>query len=199
MTSKEGEVAVSPARNFYRATNPQRVFDKLVECRKRWEEMAHLERSGQTEQFLHSLSAFLESLRTIANRLFGVVESQSGYPKMKALEAQLNSHPQIGFLIDRAILEAHGDGAVIWKRYNIAISETLQKYPSRFSPRFGDATRWVRFRSRFEPFTVQTQTVVGTDWQFAENSTNLLELCRIGLDEIEELVKKNISLAQPTH
>ncbi len=187
---------MSAARNFYRATNAQRVLDKLVECRKRWEEMAHLERSGQTEQFLHSLSAFLESFRTIANRLYGVVESQSGYPRMKALEAQLNSHSQIGFLIDRAILESHGDGAVIWKRYNIAISETMQKYPSRLSSRFGDATRWMRLRSRFEPMTVQTQTIVGADWQFAGNSANLLELCRIGLDEIEELVKKNTSFVQ---
>jgi hypothetical protein len=189
---------VNATRNFYRATNPQRVLDKLVECRKRWEEMAQLERCGHTEQFLHSLSAFLESFRTIANRLYGVVESQSGRSAMKALESQLNRHPQIGFLIDRAILEAHGNGAVIWKRYNISVSETMQKYPSRLRSRFGDATRWVRFRSRFEPAVVQTQAVVGADWQFAGNSANLLELCRIGLDEIEELVKKSISLAQPT-
>jgi hypothetical protein len=176
------EVMVSAPRNFYRATNPQRVFDKLLECRKRWDEMAQFERSGQTEQFLHSLSAFLECFRTTANRLYGVVETQSGYQTMKALESQLNSHPQIGYLIDRAISESHGDGPVIWKRYNIVISETMQKYPPRLSPRFGDATRWVRFRSRFEPTTVQTQTV-GTDWQFAGNSASLVELCRIALDE----------------
>jgi hypothetical protein len=189
---------VSGKRNFYRATDPRRVFEKLKECRKRWEELAELERSEQTEEFLHSLSAFLDCFRAIANRLYGVVENQSDYKTMKALESQLNSHPQIGYLIDRAILESHGDGAVIWRRYNISISETMQKFPSRLSSRFGDATRWVRFRSRFEPASVQTQTVVGTDWHFAGNSANLLELCRIGLDEMDELVKKNISLAQPT-
>jgi hypothetical protein len=189
---------VSGKRNFYRATDPRRVLDKLVEGRKRWEEMARLERSGQTEEFVHSLSAFLECFRTTANRLYGVVETQSGYQTMKAVESQLNSHPQIGYLIDRAISESHGDGPVIWKRFNISVSETMQKYPSRLSSRFGDATRWVRFRSRFEPATVQTQTVVGTDWQFAGNSASLVELCRVALDEIETLVKQNISVMQPT-
>jgi len=189
---------VSGKRNFYRATDPRRVLDKLAEGRKRWEEMARLERSGQTKEFVHSLSAFLECFRTTANRLYGVVETESGYQTMKAVESQLNSRPQIGYLIDRAISESHGDGPVIWKRFNISVSETMQKYPSRLSSRFGDATRWVRFRSRFEPATVQTQTVVGTDWQFAGNSASLVELCRVALDEIETLVKQNISVTQPT-
>jgi len=104
------------------------VLDKLAEGRKRWEEMARLERSGQTEEFVHSLSAFLECFRTTANRLYGVVETESGYQTMKAVESQLNSHPQIGYLIDRAISESHGDGPVIWKRFNISVSETMQKY-----------------------------------------------------------------------
>jgi hypothetical protein len=177
---------VSGKRNFYRATDPRRVFDKLAEGRKRWEEMARLERSGQTEEFVHSLSAFLECFRTTANRLYGVVETESGYQTMKAVESQLNSHAQIGYLIDRAISESHGDGPVIWKRFNISVSETMQKYPSRLSSRFG------------EPATVQTQTVVGTDWQFAGNSASLVELCRVALDEIETLVKQNISVTQPT-
>jgi hypothetical protein len=82
------------------------VLDKLAEGRKRWEEMARLERSGQTEEFVHSLSAFLECFRATANRLYGVVETESGYQTMKAVESQLNSHPQIGYLIDRAISES---------------------------------------------------------------------------------------------
>ena len=119
---------MSGKRNFYRATDPRRVLDKLAEGRKRWEEMARLERSGQTEEFVHSLSAFLECFRTTANRLYGVVETESGYQTMKAVESQLNSRPQIGYLIDRAISESHGDGPVIWKRFNISVSETMQKY-----------------------------------------------------------------------
>jgi len=175
------------------------VLDKLTEGRKRWEEIARLERSGQTEEFVHSLSAFLECFRTIANRLYGVVETQSGCQTMKALESQLNSHPQIGYLIDRAISESHGDGPVIWKRYNVAVSEDMQqKYPPRLQSRFGDPTRWSRRQSRFEPAIIRTQTVVGTDWRFAGNSTSLVELCRVALDEIETLVKQNISVTQPT-
>jgi hypothetical protein len=177
---------------------PRRVFDKLAEGRKRWEEMSGLERSGQTEEFIHALSAFLECFRTIANRLYGVVETQSGYQAMKALESQLNSHPQIGYVIDRAILESHGDGPVIWRRFNVAVSESLQKYPARLQSRFGEPTRWYRRQSRFEPPTVGTRAVVSTDWQFAGNSASLLEMCRIALDEIETLVKQNLTTPQPT-
>jgi hypothetical protein len=189
---------VSGNRNFYRATDPRRVFDKLTEGRKRWEELARLERSEQAEEFIHSLAGFLECFRAIANRLYGVVETQSGYQTMKALESKLNAHPQIGYLIDRAILESHGDGPLIWKRFNIAVSESMQKYSPRLQSRFGEPTRWYRRQSRFEPTAVRTQTVVSTDWQFAGNPASLVEMCRIGLDEIEALVKQNISVLQST-
>lgn len=186
------------SRKIYIATNPQRIFDKARECRYFLSEMSEHERAGDTDKFMFSLSAFLKSFRSIAYRFYGVTEKQSDREQMKALEKQLNDHPQIGFLIDRANLEVHGDGAVIWKRFNISVPDDMQqKYPPRFQSRFGDPTRWMpRFRFRFEPAAVQTQTVVGSDWLFAGNSHGLLELCRNGLDQIEELVKKSSSFVQ---
>jgi len=186
------------SRKIYTATNPQRILDKARECRYFLNEMSEHEKAGDTDKFMFSLSAFLKSFRSIAYRLYGVTENQSDRDQMKALEKRLNDHPHIGFLIDRANLEVHGDGAVIWKRFNISVSDDMQqKWPPRLRSRFGDATRWMpRFRSRFEPATVRTQTVAGSDWQFAGNAEGLLELCRNGLDEIEELVKKDISFVQ---
>jgi hypothetical protein len=186
------------SRKIYTATNPQRILDKARECRYFLSEMSEHERAGDTDKFIFSLSAFLKSFRSIAYRLYGITENQSDRDQMKALEKQLNDHPQIGFLIDRANLEVHGDGAVIWKRFNISVSDDMQqKYPPRLQSRFGGPTRWMpRFRSRFEPVTVPTQTVAGSDWQFAGNSGGLLDLCRNGLDEIEELVKKSSFFVQ---
>ncbi|HKV24659.1 MAG TPA: hypothetical protein VJN93_08725 [Candidatus Acidoferrum sp.] len=184
-------------RTSYAATNPQRVLDKVRECRYFLAEMSAHESAEETDRFWFSLSAFLKSFRSIAYRMYGVTETQTDRDQMKALERQLNAHPRIGFLIDSANLEVHGDGAVIWKRYNISIPESMQKHRPRLSPRFGDATRWKRLASPFEPVAVQTQMVVGTDWQFAGNSASLLELCHIALDEIKDLVIKSISLTQP--
>jgi hypothetical protein len=95
---------VSASRNFYTASDPQRVFDKVQECRRALAKMEQIDRAGSEEEFLDALGHFLESFRTISQRFYGVVEKQSGRPRMKALEAQLNSHPRIGFIIDRAVL-----------------------------------------------------------------------------------------------
>lgn len=186
---------MSALRNFYRATNPQRVLDKIRECRTFLAQIAEHERSGDRDKFLNSLSSFLAAFRTIASRLYGVVEKQLGRADMKALEARLNSHPRVGFLIDRAILEAHGDGAVIWRRFTVSVSDDIQtKWPSRWSSRFGNRDRWPsRFASRFHS-TVRIHSIVGADWQFAGHSSNLLELCRNGLDDIESFGKQNISV-----
>ncbi len=104
---------MSAVRNFYTASSPQRVFDKVQECRRALAKMEQIDRAGSEEEFLDALGHFLESFRSICQRFYGVVKKQSGRPLMKALEAQLNAHPRIGFIIDRAILETHGDGATI--------------------------------------------------------------------------------------
>jgi hypothetical protein len=188
------------ARTTYKATNPQRIFDEAKECRYFLNRMTDHEKARTTDEFMFCLGAFLKSFRSIAYRLYGVVEIQRGYGQMKALENQLKTHPRIGVLIDRANLEVHGDGAVIWKRYNVSISDDMQqKHQPRLRSRFGDPLRWMpRLQSRFQPATVRMQTVVATDWQFAGNPTSLIELCRNGLDEIEMFVNQSISFLQQT-
>jgi hypothetical protein len=38
--------------------------------------------------------------------------------------------------------------------------------------------------------------ITGKDWQFAERlSTSLLELCRGGLDDLENVVRQNVSVS----
>jgi hypothetical protein len=189
---------MSAARNFYTATDPQRVFDKVHECRRALAKMEQIDLTGSEQEFLDSLGHFLESFRTVSQRFYGVVEKQSGRRRMKALEAQLNSHPRIGFIIDRAILETHGDGATIWRRFNVSVFDNMQeRWPSRWSSRWGRSTeRWPsRFGSRFHP-TVQTHAITRKDWQFAERlSTSLLELCRGGLDDLENVVRQNLSVS----
>src|SRR6266851_376178 len=190
---------MSAARNFYTASDPQRVFDKVHECRRALAKMEQIDRTGSEQEFLDSLGHFLESFRTVSQRFYGVVEKQSGRPRMKALEAQLNSHPHIGFIIDRSIIEAHGDGATIWRRFNVSVFDNMQeRWPARWSSRWGRSTeRWPsRFGSRFHP-TVQTHAITRKDWQFAERlSTSLLELCRSGLDDLENVVRQNLTVSQ---
>lgn len=183
-------------RNFYTASNPQRVHDKVQECRRALAKMEQIDRAGTEQEFLDSLGHFLESFRTISQRFYGVVETQSGRPRMKALEAQLNSHPRIGFLIDKAVQETHGDGATIWRRFNVSVSEDMQgRWPARWESAWGVHTeRWPpRFQSRFEP-TVRTHAILGKDWQFAERHASLVELCRDGLDDLESFVRQNLSV-----
>jgi hypothetical protein len=187
---------MTAVRNFHTASNPNRVLDKVQECRRALATMEQIEGAGNEQEFLDSLAHFLESFRTVSQRLYGVVKHQSGELRMKALKAQLNDHPRIGFIIDRAILETHGDGAMIWRRFNVSVCDDMQeRWPARWESAWGVHTvRWPpRFRSRFHP-TVQTHSIVGKDWQFAERPANLLELCRNGLDDLEDLVRQNISV-----
>lgn len=189
---------MSAARKFYTASDPQRVLDKLQECRRALARMEQIDRTGSDQEFLDCLGHFLESFRTVSQRFYGVVKKQSGWARMKALEAELNSHPRIGFIIDRAILETHGDGATIWRRFNVSVFDCMQeRWPARWSGRRGrGAERWPsRFGSRFHP-TAQTTVLTGRDWQFAERlSTSLLELCRSGLDDLENIIKQNLSVS----
>jgi hypothetical protein len=184
-------------RNFHTASDPKRVLDKLQECRRALAKMEQIDRDGSEEDFLDALAHFLESFRTVSQRLYGVVKNQSGEPRMKALKAQLNAHPRVGFIIDRAILETNGDGATIWRRFNVSVSEDMQgRWPARWESAWGVHTeRWPsRFQSRFEP-TVRTHAIVGKDWEFAERSASLLEFCRNGLDDLEAFVRQNIAVA----
>ena len=172
------------ARKNYTANDPKQVVYKLNECRYFLDQMDAHDRAGEIEKFKYVLSAFLKSFRSIGYRLCGVT-------KNTALLNQLKAHPGIAFLYDKANLEVHGDGPTIWKRFNVEVADTLQE---RWSTRWHSRVlnRWMpRYQSRFNS-VVQTQVVVGTDWQFSDHSSNLLTLCRNGFVEMESAVKQNI-------
>ncbi len=172
------------ARKTYTANDPKQVVYKLNECRYFLDQMGTHDKAGETEKFKYALTAFLQSFRSIGYRLCGVT-------KNNALLSQLKAHPTIAFLYDKANLEVHGDGPTIWKRFNIQIADNMREHwPTRWRPRFVD--RWMaRYQSRFNS-TLQTQAVMGTDWQFSDHSSNLLTLCRNGFVEMESAVKQNI-------
>ena len=98
----------------YQATDPKRVWDKLRDCKQILREMATHQDEKDTDKLMRSLSAFLWEFRTTANRLTGVLKTQHGEVAGEKLWTQLKSHAEIGFLIDRANCETHGDGAVVW-------------------------------------------------------------------------------------
>jgi hypothetical protein len=175
------------------ARNPQGVVDKMSECRFFLVLMADYERGGETQKFLHCLSAFLSSFRSIAYRLYGVTEAQRGKAAKIALRDQLHAHPKIGFLIGRSNVEIHEDGVKVWQRYNVSVGDSIRtKWPPRWSRR---TERWPpRFEPRFRQ-TVQTQVTV-VDWQFEGYHSNLIELCHDALNEMEHFMRENISFGQ---
>src|SRR5437879_302323 len=119
----------------YSATKPERVIDKVKECHIFFDAMAEHEQMRDTTKFLYSLGGFLISFRSIGYRLYGVVEKQSGKQVKEALEIRLHDHRDIGFLIDRASMEVHGDGVIVWQWPVFAPIADAGRFGSRFSRR----------------------------------------------------------------
>ena len=61
----------------YVAENPERIFDKVRECRFFLTMMADFEKED-TEKFLFCTSGFLGAFRSVLYRLFGVTRTKSG-------------------------------------------------------------------------------------------------------------------------
>jgi hypothetical protein len=175
------------------ASIPERVFDKIAECRFFIARMADYERAQETEYFLYCLSAFLSAFRSTTYRLYGVTEKQKGKPAKASLWKALHAHPQIGFLISRSNVEIHEDGVRVWQRYNVSVGDSIS---DRWPPRWvRNAERWpLPFKPRFQE-SVQTNVTI-VDWQFEGHSSNLIELCHDAVNEMENLVKQNISTVQ---
>jgi hypothetical protein len=171
------------------ASIPERVFDKVRECRFFLARMADYERTGEVENFLFCLSAFLSAFRSIAYRLYGVTENQRGKAAKVTLRKELHAHPQVGFLISRSNVEVHEDGVKVWQRYNVSVGDsTSDRWPPRWDHR---TERWPpRFQARFQR-SVQTQVTV-VDWQFEGYHSNLTKLCHDALNEMETFIKQNI-------
>src|SRR5271169_5913787 len=102
-----------------RAKNPERVMDKVCECRFFLLQMADHEATLDSEKFLYCLSAFLNSFRTITFRLYGVLENKSGKASARTLLQELNNHADIGFVMSQRDIEVHEDGAEVIQRFTV--------------------------------------------------------------------------------
>lgn len=162
------------------ATNPERVWDKVRECRFFLIQMAEHEKAKETDKFLYCLSAFLSAFRTIAFRLYGVVQRRFDGAAKHALKNRLHSHAEISFLIERTNVELHEDGVLVFERFTVHGVDHFPRETGRFSG---------RFRARFGPrLGIVIHPAEG--WQFAENPMNLVELCRDGLEAMESATRE---------
>jgi len=131
-----------------KAKTPERVFDKIEECRFFIAQAAGYELAQETEKFLHCLSAFMSGFRTIHNRLCGVTENKYGVETKEDLLKKLESHADISFLIKCSNIEVHEDGVIVHPRYRIHASDALSdRWKSKFEP---TQSKWAsRFKLRF--------------------------------------------------
>jgi hypothetical protein len=169
---------------YQKAKNPDRIVDKIYECRYFLALMGDHEEKLDTEKFLYSLSAFLSAFRTAAFRLYGVTEHKLGKPASRVLQTQLRSHPEIGFLLNRTNTEVHEDGVVVHQLYT---KEVIAEASSRWGPRtVGEPSRWRSLnRSRYGEAVVARRAA---GWQFAGNPKNLIELCRDALEAMQGFI-----------
>jgi hypothetical protein len=176
------------------ATNPDRVFDKVRECRFFLEQMANYEKAQDIDKFLFCVSAFLSAFRTVAYRLFGVTQNRKGRPASLALQDQLHTHAEIGFLIQRAIVEIHSDGVMVYPRLTVHVTASIpDRWKSKWVP---DTNKWQsRFTSRYGD-VVGVRRAPG--WQFGGNPKNLIELCSDALNAMEECARQSLAPAAST-
>jgi hypothetical protein len=167
------------------ARTPERVFDKVRECRYYLVQIGEFERLLDTEKFLFSLSAFLSAFRTTAYRLYGVVEFHHGKAAKQSVKERLHSASAIEFLFSRGITETHGDGAVVFHRYAVSSGDSNGQIPTSRWAR--GANRWnSRYESRWPTPKVRVSPV---DWQFQGRAENLVALCHDALTELESIVR----------
>jgi hypothetical protein len=177
-------------RRRYTATNPDRVTEKVRECRFFALQMAEYEKAKDIEKFIYCLSAFLCAFRTIVGRLIGVVETVSGKESKKKLWSRLQSERDIWFLKDVTDLEVHGDGPTVWPKYTVHVLSSVRESHYRGRPRQRFASRFEgRFHPRVESQHVDVQI---ENWQFEGHPKNLIELCRDSLGELEAIVRKEL-------
>ncbi len=168
------------------ATDPSRVFEKVQEARFFLDRMAENETNPQI--FCYYLSAFLNSSRVTIFRLYGVTRTLWSEAAKHALKARVYAHPQIGSLRMKSNVETHENGVHIWKQHTISIvPNPPERWPSRFEPRY-EPERW---KSRWDESFETKLTFLG--WQFVGDSSNLVSLCREGLQALEDFAVQAIS------
>jgi hypothetical protein len=171
------------------AKNPDRVFDKVRECRFFLEQMTAYERTQEIDKFLYCVSGFLSAFRTVAYRMYGVIENKKGKQARRALQNRLHIHPEIGFLIQRSNVEVHEDGVLVYPRFIVQVTASI---PDRWKSKWAaDNSKWQsRFTSRFDD-VVGVRRAPG--WQFAGNPKNLVDLCCDALTAMEECAQQALA------
>jgi hypothetical protein len=169
----------------YRASNPKAVRDKLRECEFFLKLIAEYREKLDDGNFqrlpdelLFCLSAFLNSFRTTAYRLIGVVRHTHGPDAGRKLRDRLIAHADVGFLKDLSDLETHGDGAVVWARFKLQVPYTD---PERWQPRY---VRPARLQSRWR----RSAVVQVVDWRFDRRPDNIVDLCTRALTEMQKFI-----------
>ncbi len=171
------------------ATDPSRVFEKVQEARFFLDRMAENETNPQV--FCHYLSAFLNSFRVTIFRLYGVTRTRRGDAAKNALRARVEAHPQIGPLRLKSNVETHENGVHIWKQHKIStVPKPVERWPSNYKPHFVPE----RLNSRFDESFETKLTFLG--WQFVGDSSNLVTLCREGVQALEDFAVQAISNGQ---
>jgi len=174
-----------PKRQRQIAKNPKGVLQKVQESRFFLDQVAGHENDSNPEVFFKFVSAFLNSFRTIGNRLCGVTKHKYGKDKANSVHEQLTVHPEIGFLIEQRDIEVHEDGAAVFKRFAVhaadPVPQVVDRYTNRFASRFGSRHGHglgIRYTG---------------GWQFGGNPKNLIELGHDALDAIETIVEQTLA------
>jgi hypothetical protein len=174
-----------------RTTNPEGVLEKVGEARYFLARVPDHENDSNEEDFLRSLSAFLNAFRTITFRLKGVTEHKHGKEKADLLYGQLWDHLGIGFLIRQRDVEVHQDGAVVFRRYTIHPGNLVPEFMDKYAHRDKYADQFV---SRFGTRTgagVVIRYVGG--WEFKGNPKSLIELGHDALDALEVFIRQALA------
>jgi hypothetical protein len=116
----------------------------------------------------------------------GVVKNQHGKMAGDKLRNQLKSHSKIGFLIDRANEEIHGNGALVWPRFRIDVPLPLrERWPSNLSVARWRTNRWPA-KWQKAPRVVREVN----DWRFQPRPENIVALCGYALLEMDNLIRQ---------
>ena len=170
----------------FRATTPERVFDKVKECEFFLSLMQVYEQKQELDSFRFCVSAFLCAFRSIAYRLIGVTEHRVGREAKQNVRAMLWACDDIAFLKGTTDLEVHGDGVKIWSRFKISVSDATpgrwerpkEIFPSRFGSRYHkQLPTGVKFAG----------------WIFEGRPANIVELFSATLAEIKKHVEQTLS------
>lgn len=162
------------------AKNPQRVLDKIEECRFFWVKMCDSADAENPQELLYFLSAFMAAFRTTVYRLYGVTKHLLDESTKEDLQRRVEQHPEVSFLVNSTHCEIHGDGPTIFRQF---IVRPEPGFPSRL----GEAKRYGG--------TYYRAGVIITErngWQFVGHRKEILQLCREGREAIEQFAREVI-------